>query len=297
MHDLQRYKLTFPSDISSDFRNDNIGKHALIFGSAPSSLSLADADLSGLQAIAINNAWQIRPDIKYAIYATDFPEAKRPPRSWFATQVTGDTYGTAMATAGGELLCGATMAFVAGYWACENLSTAVIGYYGCDMIYNGAGQTHFYGTGRPDPLRDHLSLRSLEAKALRLFCWGLKRGIVIVNCSPNAATRLVFPRVPLNGLANFAPSLKRWSGLLARAEELFEMERHPPYREFRRDTLDRPETQACRDIIDTLDRHWLDLIPLLGETDGAMPKHDPLQAHASEDLGDRTLEGPALQLD
>lgn len=265
MLDLERYKLTLPSDDSSVLHNNDTDRRVLIFGSAPLSLNLADADLSGLKTVAINNAWRIRPDIRYAIYAADFPETHRPPRSWFATQVSGGEYNPAMATAGGELLGGATMAFVAGYWACENLQPTVVGYYGCDMVYNGSGKTHFYGTGRPDPLREHISLRSLEAKSARLFCWGLKRGAVIVNCSPSPVTRLVFPRVPLARLTSLSPSVDRWRGLLARAEELFELERQPPFRQFRRDTLDRPETDACREIIDELDQRWLGLIPLIDE--------------------------------
>ena len=265
MLNFQDYTTTPNNAYTCISRTRPTKQHALIFGSAPISLGLANEDLSGIKTVAINNAWRIRSDIDYAIYAADFPEDRRPPRSWCPVQITGPDYAPATAMAGGELLCGATMAFVAGYWACANLRTSVIGYYGCDMVYDTPGNTHFYGTGSPDPLREHLSLRSLEAKAMRLFCWGLKRRILIVNCSPSEKSRLVFPRVPLSELTSVSPDFECWADLLSRARRIFELEKQPPFSQFRRDTLDRPETQACRDIIDELDGYWLELIPLMTE--------------------------------
>lgn len=228
-------------------------------------MNLAEKDLSGLKIVAINNAWRIRPDIDYAVYATDFPEARRPPRSLPVKQITGPQYGPALANAGGEILSGATMAFVTGYWACETLRTPAIGFYGCDMVYSPSGQSHFYGNGSPDPLRDHISLRSLEAKAIRLFCWALTRGILLVNCSRSETSRLVFPRVPLPRLGQLPPPGAQWAPLTARAKTLFELEKLPPYDAYRRDVLDGPETARCREIIDRMDDNWLALIPVAND--------------------------------
>jgi hypothetical protein len=50
------------------------------------------------------------------------------------------------------------MAFTTGYWALHALKPSVLAFVGCDMVYAASGNTHFYGSGEPDPLRDDLSL-------------------------------------------------------------------------------------------------------------------------------------------
>ena len=60
---------------------------------------------------------------------------------------------------------------------------------GCDMIYPEHGKTHFYGRGSADPLRDDVSLQSLEAKATRLLIHAAKQGCSMVNLS-KGKTRL-----------------------------------------------------------------------------------------------------------
>ena len=89
------------------------------------------------------------------------------------------------------------MAFTAGYWALGALKPDVIAYVGCDMIYEaGAGQaTHFYGQGRADPLRQDITLQSLEAKSVRLWALAQRQGCLVVNLSEQATSRLLFPRV------------------------------------------------------------------------------------------------------
>lgn len=279
MLDLENYLSSFAHNSSRTTAHlHHNQKPALVVGSAPAALSLAEKHLDGVRIVAINNAWRIRPDTDYAIYASDFPEANRPPRSMPAVQITGPEYGPALATAGGEILAGATMAFVAGYWGCETLRTPVIGFYGCDMVYSPSGQTHFYGKGSPDPLREHISLRSLEAKAMRLFCWALKRHILLVNCSRSETSHLVFPRVPLSRLGELPPPGRQWQALIARAKHLFEEERQPPYDAYRRDVLDGPETARCLEIIDRMDRQWLALIPMM---------NDILDAHGVAGNSDR----------
>ena len=64
---------------------------------------------------------------------------------------------------------------------------------GCDMHYPKKGQTHFYGTGDPDPLRNDISLTSLEACAARFYVFALQQGCQTVNLS-QLQSRLIFPR-------------------------------------------------------------------------------------------------------
>jgi len=84
------------------------------------------------------------------------------------------------------------MAFTAGYWALGALMPKVIAFLGCDMTYD-AKQSHFYGTGTADPLRNDKSLRSLEAKASRFQALAASEGCAVVNLSEDPS-RLTFPR-------------------------------------------------------------------------------------------------------
>ena len=61
------------------------------------------------------------------------------------------------------------------------------------MVYPKSGPTHFYGSGDPDPLRDDISLTSLEACAARFYVFALRQGCETVNLS-NLSSRLIFPR-------------------------------------------------------------------------------------------------------
>ena len=91
------------------------------------------------------------------------------------------------------MYAGGTMAFTAGYWALGHYKPAQIAFLGCDMYYPKSTQTHFYGKGSPDPLRDDISLRSLEAKANRLYAHAEMQGCAITNLS-TGRSRLTFPR-------------------------------------------------------------------------------------------------------
>jgi hypothetical protein len=96
------------------------------------------------------------------------------------------------------------MAFTAGYWALHALHPRVIAVYGCDMHYPASGPTHFYGQGSPDPLRQDITLRSLEAKAARLMVLAARQGCAMVNLS-TGPSRLVFPRVSRGSAALARP--------------------------------------------------------------------------------------------
>ena len=96
------------------------------------------------------------------------------------------------------------MAFTAGYWALGALQPKVIAFLGCNMVYDSAGDTHFYGKGAPDPLRKDVSLRSLEAKSARMALIAAENGCRMVNLSA-MKSRLVVPRATLATLRGDVP--------------------------------------------------------------------------------------------
>jgi len=107
-------------------------------------------------------------------------------------------------TYGGFVYAGGTMAFTAGYWALGALRPRVMAFFGCDMVYAATGRTHFYGTGTADPLRDDITLQSLEGKAARVQFLAAAQGCACVNLSWQDS-RLVFPRATLDDLAEALP--------------------------------------------------------------------------------------------
>jgi len=167
----------------------------LMLGSAPMVAEAADWPRAPFdRVVAINNAWQVRPDWDAAIFPWDFPEDRRPVPGAGQMLVTEDDFVPAQNTLGGFVYAGATMAFTTGYWALHALRPSVIAVFGCDMHYAATGSTHFYGTGAPDPLRKDITLRSLEAKSARLLVLAAMQDCAMVNLS-SGPSRLVFPRV------------------------------------------------------------------------------------------------------
>ncbi len=138
--------------------------------------------------IAINNAWQVRPDWDELIYPWDFPAERMPAQNAY----------------GGFVYAGGTMAFTAAYWALHAHRPRVIAMMGCDMHYP-QGQTHFYGKGTEDPLRDDITLQSLEAKSARLMILAAQQGCAMVNLS-DGPSRLVFPRAHPTAVAECTPA-------------------------------------------------------------------------------------------
>lgn len=172
----------------------------LILGSGPNVTRAAEWDRAPFDVIvAINNAWRVRPDWDYLIHPSDFDPARLPDHQPDEqTIITADDYVPAQNALGGFVYGGGTMAFTAGYWALHALRPRMIAYFGCDMTYD-APQTHFYGRGAADPLREDVTLRSLEAKSARLLAMGQRQGCNVVNLS-DEASRLVFPRAGLPDL-------------------------------------------------------------------------------------------------
>lgn len=177
----------------------------LMLGSAPmaaeaSSWARGPFDL----VLAMNNAWRIRPDWDVAIHPYDFPVERQAVAGAGQRIVTEAEFVPAQNLYGGFVYAGATMAFTAAYWALAALRPEVIAVYGCDMHYPTSGPTHFYGSGTPDPLRQDISLRSLEAKASRLMVLAALQGCAMVNLS-TGPSRLTFPRATRVSAAGARP--------------------------------------------------------------------------------------------
>lgn len=184
----------------------------LILGSAPIAVQAGGWSRDGFDAIvAINNAYRIRPDWDYAIFPWDFPVERRPLADNDQQLVTEAEFVPAQNAYGGFVYAGATMAYTAAYWALAVLRPRVIAMFGCDMHYPAGAATHFYGAGSPDPLRDDITLRSLEAKSARLMVLAAMQGCTMINLS-QGPSRLVFPR----GLDS-AASLPKFDAAIASA--------------------------------------------------------------------------------
>ena len=173
----------------------------LIVGSAPDAVRINSLDLSLFNnSVAINNAWQLRQDLDYAIYPEDFP-TQRQPKNFHVKKkiITAKEYVPIQNKFGGFVYAGGTMAFTAGYWALGTLKPDVIAYLGCDMIYSDkVSDNHFYGKGAADPLRDDITLQSLEAKSARLMAIAKFNNCSVVNLSEQDQSRLLFPRVQID---------------------------------------------------------------------------------------------------
>lgn len=191
-------------------------KIVLIIGSGPDARDAADFPREGLgPVVAINNAWQVRDDWNYLIHPEDFPQGRMPLEINEERQkiITAHDYVQIQNEYGGFVYAGGTMAFTAGYWALGALKPDVLAYFGCDMTYEKSeGQTHFYGEGTPDPLREDVTLQSLEAKSSRLMLMAASQNCMTVNLSQRPRSRLIFPRMNLSELSNLELSdVKSWS--------------------------------------------------------------------------------------
>jgi len=177
----------------------------LLIGSAPDAVRCVSLPKSSFRTIvAINNAWRVRPDWDVLVHAGDFPEERLPGphRPPYAKMVSAAEYVPAQNLFGGFVYAGPTMAFTAAYWALATLRPDFLLFVGCDMIYQPiAGRTHFYGTGTADPLRRDKTLNSLEAKSARLFIHALRQDAICLNLSDLPSSRLLFPRLPSDQLA------------------------------------------------------------------------------------------------
>lgn len=178
----------------------------LLIGSAPDAVFAKDWDLSMFaQRVAINNAWQITPDWDYLVYPEDFAPERLPFSPLKPSQqiIAAPEFVQQQNSFGGFVYAGGTMAFTAAYWALGALKPDLIAFLGCDMVYGTSNgeSSHFYGQGTPDPLRDDVTLQSLEAKSVRFMSLAHRQRCVVVNLSEQLESRLLFPRVSQLDLA------------------------------------------------------------------------------------------------
>jgi len=181
-------------------------KSILIIGSALDAQRVKAWDLTRFSVcVVINNAWQLTEDWNYLIHPDDMPKENLPPMHALSENqsfITSREYVPVQNHFGGFVYAGGTMAFTAGYWALGALRPDVIAYIGCDMIYpeKKDKKSHFYGNGEADPLRKDITLQSLEAKSVRLMALAHINNCMIVNLSELTASRLSFPRAPIDTL-------------------------------------------------------------------------------------------------
>ena len=172
----------------------------LIIGSAPDATVARTWDTVPFDRIvAINNAWRIRPDWEDLIFPYDFPDASkptdmRPEQNW----ITEDDFVPVQNEFGGFVYAGATMAFTAAYWVLGHYRPKQISFLGCNMWYPKGETTHFYGSGTADPLRNDITLMSLEAKSSRLYAMAQAAGCALTNLS-RGPSRLICPLQKIQG--------------------------------------------------------------------------------------------------
>lgn len=197
----------------------------LILGSGPNVIQSVDWPATWFDRIVVmNNAWRVRPDWDALVYPEDFPTDRMPPDVTASQQlVDAEAFVPAQNGFGGFVYAGGTMAYTTAYWALSALRPKVIAFMGCDMVYPETGDTHFYGTGTADPLRDDITLRDLGAKSARLALVAAEQGCACVNLSQDPSA-LLFPRARPDQLRNRRFSLDldraRYTALRAREEAL-----------------------------------------------------------------------------
>ena len=167
----------------------------LIIGSAPDSVSASKwKNFIFNNIVVINNAWKVVEGWTDHIFPHDFPSQNKPQvLKSSQKKVDEKQFVDIQNQYGGFVYAGGTLAFTALYWALGYYSPRSIDILGCDMVYPKTGSTHFYGTGTADPLREDISLRSLEAKSARVYSIALRQGCQIANLS-KADSKLIAPR-------------------------------------------------------------------------------------------------------
>ncbi|PJI85228.1 hypothetical protein BC777_3228 [Yoonia maricola] len=225
----------------------------LILGSGPNVVTCRDWPKAPFDRIvAINNAWAVRPDWDDLIHPDDFP-VERMPLDVSSEQriIRASEYVPLQNTLGGFVYAGGTMAFTASYWALAALKPRVIAVLGCDMVYAGASNTHFYGTGTADPLRKDVTLRSLEAKSARLMAMAARQNCAMVNLSTDES-RLVFPRSTAADIANARPQALDQKAIEAALAEEARLGYYVPSGKYWKE-----ESRFDTAAIDALDALWL----------------------------------------
>jgi hypothetical protein len=234
----------------------------LILGSGPNAVAARDWPRAPFDRIvAINNAHLLRPDWDVSIFPEDFPTDRRARPRRDQRLVEAPDFVPAQNRFGGFVYAGGTMAFTAGYWVLDALRPKVMAFLGCDMVYPDKGRTHFYGTGTADPLRDDITLQSLEAKSARLAVLAAEQGCACVNLSADDS-RLVFPRATPMDVGGMVPLTPDRPSLQAALSTETELGYHVPSGKYWQEA-DRFDA----DKLAAIDALWLDAFAATGRAD------------------------------
>ena len=198
----------------------SITQRILIIGSGPNATEVRSWHLSKFDKIVvINNAWRVTEHWTDVVYPYDFPSDRLPEKLATGQRLIDETHFVpAQNHYGGFVYAGGTMAYTAAYWALREYAPDEICFIGCDMHYPETGPTHFYGTGTPDPLREDISLTSLEGSSARFLCLAARQNCVVFNLS-NSPSRLIFRAKVRINLTRQLPSLsliQKWSKTVCR---------------------------------------------------------------------------------
>ena len=225
----------------------------LIMGSGPNVIACRDWQRDPFdQIVAINNAWQVRADWDFLIHPDDFPNDRKPAAITAQQKVvTAADYVPLQNSRGGFVYAGGTMAFTAAYWALAALKPKVMAFIGCDMVYPAQSNTHFYGSGTADPLRNDVTLRSLEAKSARFMVMAAYDGCAVVNLS-DQHSRLVYPRATPAALTHCAPATYDSATMAAALNEERRLNYYVPSGKYWKE-----ESRFDPAAIDALDALWL----------------------------------------
>ena len=177
---------------------------ALIIGSGPDAKYAAALPLERFDyVLVINNAWQATPLWTHLVTPYDFPADRMPQHiARHQTLIDEQAFVPAQNRFGGFIYAGGTMAYTTAYWCLDALRPKHIAHLGCDMHYPKTGATHFYGTGSPDPLREDISLTSLEACSARFYAHAHQQGCSVWNLS-DGPSRLLYPRITTDRFFKF----------------------------------------------------------------------------------------------
>ena len=192
--------------------------NVLVIGSAPDAIQARDWDMKVFdQVVVINNAWRTTIHWNELIFPYDFSDGNKPPQLLDHQKfVTEDQFVPAQNLFGGFVYAGATMVFTAGYWCLASHTPSLICFLGCNMHYPRDGQTHFYGTGTPDPLRDDISLTSLTACSRRLLSLGKRQNCEIVSLSLGPG-ELKIPKISFDDVSSYKSKLSLNTQIVERA--------------------------------------------------------------------------------
>lgn len=187
----------------------------LMLGSGPGLRALDALDTSGWTVLAINRAWQYRPErVDLVVHGDLLPGSARPPLPAFAGRVFSyadyrpiidararewaEAHPADAAEAGADgprWLSGHLIHFNASHWAMARLQPRRIAYLGCDFEYP-PGDTHFYGRGQAVPPEEP-GRASLSTYLGRLDWFAARDGVALFKLSAQGAGQLPYPTLSL----------------------------------------------------------------------------------------------------